>query len=343
MKGRRYLSKSDKRSNNSMFNTIYVEEKALEYPITRQLLQKYADCPVVTIRHYKDVFNRPKQHFALQKQNQSLILAVKEGQFLYKGPEVCQNFGHPNFYYTSFVLNCVFDCEYCYLQGMYPSANMVAFVNVEDFKKSMEEVLVEKQAFLAASYDTDLIAFHNIVPYVDYFYDFFRENPDLLVEIRTKSTNQSFYRNHEPLENIIIAFTLTPAEVIEKYERHTPSLEARIKAVNTAISQGFKVRICFDPIFIDPEIDHAYEPFYRYIFTRIDPGSILDVGYGFFRMSEDFFKRIEKIRSSSLLYAEDYCKDNGVISYPSHVMEKIQKEHMSILYDYIGKEKIFTL
>jgi len=337
------LNKSSKKLNNGVFNTIYVEEKALEYPIARQLLERYADCPVITIGHYKDVFNRPRQHFALQKQKQSLILAVKERQFLYKGPEVCQNFGHPNFYYTSFLLNCIFDCEYCYLQGMYPSANIVAFVNVEDFQKAMGEILLEKQAFLAVSYDTDLIAFHNIVPYMDYFYGFFRENQDLLVEIRTKSANQSFYRDHEPLENIIIAFTLTPDEVIERYERHTPALQARIKAVNTAIAQGFKVRICFDPVFIDPEIDHVYEPFYRHVFAQIDPGSILDIGYGFFRMSGDFFKRIEKIRNRSLLYAEDYCMDNGVMSYPVPVMKKIQKEHMSILCDYISKEKIFTL
>ena len=197
------MNKSSKKLNNGVFNTIYVEEKALEYPIARQLLERYADCPVITIGHYKDVFNRPRQHFALQKQKQSLILAVKERQFLYKGPEVCQNFGHPNFYYTSFLLNCIFDCEYCYLQGMYPSANIVAFVNVEDFQKAMGEILLEKQAFLAVSYDTDLIAFHNIVPYMDYFYGFFRENQDLLVEIRTKSANQSFYRDHEPLENIM--------------------------------------------------------------------------------------------------------------------------------------------
>lgn len=337
------MSKSSKKSNNGMFSTIYVEERALEYPITRQLLERYADCPVIAIRHYKDVFNRPGQHFAVQKQNQSLILAVKERQFLYEGPEVCQNFGHPNFYYTSFLLNCVFDCEYCYLQGMYPSANIVAFVNVEDFQKAMKEVLPEKQAFLAVSYDTDLIAFHSIVPYLDYFYGFFRQNQGLLVEIRTKSANQSFYREHEPLENIIIAFTLTPDEVIEKYERHTPKLQARIKAVNTAIARGFKVRLCFDPIFIDPEIDHVYEPFYRHVFAQIDPGGIMDIGYGFFRMSGDFFKRIEKIRSRSLLYAEDYCMDKGVLSYPLSERERIQREHMDILSDYISKEKIFAL
>jgi spore photoproduct lyase len=326
-----------------MFNTIYVEEKAYKYPITRKLLQRYPDLPVVIINHYKDVFNRPKQHFAVQKQFLSLILAVRDGQLLYEGPEVCQNFDHPNFYYTSFLLNCLFDCEYCFLQGMYPSANIVAFVNTEDFMGGMEEILSEKKVFLAISYDTDLIAFHNIIPYLEYFYDFFAQHPDILVEVRTKSANQSFYNSYPPLENIIIAFTLAPDVIIKKYERHTPLLESRIRAIKTALSKGFKVRLCFDPVFAIPEMEQAYKTFFHYIFSQIDPDSLLDVGYGFFRMSRDFFRRIEKIRSTSLLYAEEYCLKDNVISYPEPVAERIKDQHLEILTKYINEKKVFVL
>ena len=36
-------------------------------------------------------------------------------------------------------MNCVFDCEYCYLKGMYPSANLVVFVNLEDIFAEVEK------------------------------------------------------------------------------------------------------------------------------------------------------------------------------------------------------------
>lgn len=337
------MSKSVQGLKKNLFNTIYVEEAAYKYPLTEQILQKHADCPVITIRHYKDVFNRTNQHFSIQKQHQSLILAVKNSPFLYKGPDVCQNFGYSNFYYTSFLLNCIFDCEYCYLQGMYPSANIVAFVNVEEFQRAMEDVVSKEPVYLAASYDTDLIAFHNILPYLNYFYDFFTKQPNLFVEVRTKSANESFYKNHASLNNLIIAFTLTPEDVIKKYERHTPALEARIKAIQTAIAQGFKVRICLDPIFINPEMDALYEPFYRQVFTQIDSDKIVDVGYGFFRMSKEFFKRIEKHRSNSQLFSEEYCVNKDVISYSRELQEKIKAKHFEILTQYIKKEKIFTL
>ncbi|TYQ12788.1 UNVERIFIED_CONTAM: spore photoproduct lyase [Acetivibrio alkalicellulosi] len=327
----------------NLFNVIYVEEAAFKYPITKEVLDKYCNLQVITIRHYKDVFNRTNQHFQIQKQYQSLILAVKDKPFLYEGPQVCQNFGYPNFYYTSFLLNCIFDCGYCYLQGMYNSANIVAFVNVEDFKNSIEQESLKKPVFLAVSYDTDLIGFYNIIPYIDYFYGFFKMHPALTVEIRTKSGNQSFYKTHTALDNIVIAFTLSPQEIIEKYEKNTPPLKTRIKAIKTALDQGFKVRICLDPVFINPVADHLYEPFYEYVFSEINANKILDLSFGFFRMSKEFFKRIKKQSEYSDLFLDEYCLNENVISYPKEYQNNIMTRHYQILTNYMKKEKIFSL
>lgn len=326
-----------------MFNSIYVEERALDYSITQQLLQKYAGCDIIYIKHYKDVFNRPNQLFRVQKQHQALILAVKENQFIYKGPEVCQDFGHENFYYTSFLLNCIYDCEYCYLQGMYPSANPVAFVNVEDFRDEINKTVGNGPALLAASYDTDLLAFHNIIPYMDYFYGFFAGKPELSVEVRTKSAGLAFYQTHTPLDNLMIAFTLSPQEIIRSYERHTPSLASRIKAVQAAMECGFRVRLCFDPVFIHPHQNALYEPFYEDVFNQIDAGRVTDVGYGFFRMSPDFFKRIEKQLEYSRLFSDNYCVNRDVVSYPPDLQEEVKAEHLTLLSKYMKKEKIFSL
>ncbi len=334
----------DKKKN--IFNAIYVEEAALKYPVSQYVLQKYSHHTIIPIRHYKDVFNRTNQLFSIQKHNQSLILAVKDKPFLYKGPEVCQDFGHPNFYYTSFLLNCIFSCDYCYLQGMYPSANIVAFVNTEDFKNEIASKAMQEPLFLAASYDTDLIGFHNIIPYMDYFYDFFKEEKNLIVEIRTKSGNQSFYEKYKPLDNLIIAFTLSPKEIIEKYEKNTPPLEARIKAINAALKKGFKARICLDPIFISTEnneLDSAYKNFYQYVFSNIDADKIIDIGFGFFRISKEFYKRIIKQPIYPNVFLEDFSKTGSVITYPEKLQAEKKLMHFEILKKYINEERIFDL
>ena len=54
-------------------------------------------------------------------------------------------------------MNCIFDCEYCYLKGMYPSANIVVFVNLEDIFAEVAQKLENHSLYLCVSHDTDLL------------------------------------------------------------------------------------------------------------------------------------------------------------------------------------------
>ena len=91
---------------------------------------------------------------------------MKDEPFLYKGPDICENFGNRHFYYASTILNCIYDCHYCYLQGMYQSANIVIFVNIEDFFEAVDrELSFLGSMYLCTSYDTDLLALEGILPY----------------------------------------------------------------------------------------------------------------------------------------------------------------------------------
>lgn len=331
------MIKSQKNLNVRKFDIIYVEKEAYGYEITADVLKRYPGAEIIMVKSYKDVFNRTKQHFGIQKLFHSLILAVKKDGFVYKGSDMCQNFGYENYCYSTLMLNCIYDCSYCFLQGMYNSANIVAFVNIKDFKNEFQNL--PQKTYLALSYETDLIAFHGIIPYLNYLYDFFKANTHIVAEIRTKSANRVIYKMHKPLENLIIAFTLTPESIINKYEKYTPSLDARIKAVNTAMEEGYKVRICFDPVFADEPGD-VYEAFYNDIFNKIDTQKIYDAGYGFFRMPKEYYSRICKT-NDSIIYAGDY-EDNGYsITYPERLRESVMRKHICIIQNYIDREKIY--
>ena len=127
----------DENYYNPFFSHIYVEEEIAEHPRVKQILARFMKAEIVYIRHYKDVFCRRRQDYEEQHHAQNLILAKKTGSLIYQGAPVCQNFGNTYFYYTSCMMNCIYDCEYCYLKGMYPSANIVIFVNIEDTWKNL--------------------------------------------------------------------------------------------------------------------------------------------------------------------------------------------------------------
>ncbi|MCB0329829.1 MAG: hypothetical protein KDD70_09200, partial [Bdellovibrionales bacterium] len=140
------------------FSHIYIEEDVREVERTQQILERFPKAILVPIDHYKEVFNRNNQNFRFQKNSPQLILAKRRGEFFYPGSTIAPDFGASRFYYNTVVLNCLYDCEYCYLQGMFPSAHLVAFVNNEDFIEAIRAELRGKQSiYLCLSYDTDLL------------------------------------------------------------------------------------------------------------------------------------------------------------------------------------------
>lgn len=119
-----------------------------EHSRTKQILEKLNNTTVIEIDHYKDVFCRKKQSISAQSNAKALILAENTSGCIYEGAPVCQSFGNENFYYCSCMMNCIFDCEYCYLKGMYPSGNLVVFVNLEDILRSLKHFWRKKHISL---------------------------------------------------------------------------------------------------------------------------------------------------------------------------------------------------
>ena len=266
------------------FSHVYVEDKARSFPLTEEILKRNGNAVVIPLSHYKDVFDRPRQDTQAQKNSPALILAVREGSRIFKGAPVCQSFGQRNFYYSSSVMNCLFDCEYCYLKGMYPSSNIVVFVNFEDYEKDVSGLLEEGSLYVCASYDTDLIALDGLTGLAGKWTGLAKRNKDLLVELRTKAAPPVL----ENVPNVIYAFTVSPDEVVRKYEKNTPSADDRLKAAARAIDAGCNVRLCFDPMILTDGWRELYGKFADHAAEIIDFSKLTDVSVGCFRISKEY-------------------------------------------------------
>lgn len=326
---------------NPFFSHIYVEKAVLKHERTQNILRKFPSATVIEIEHYKDVFCRSRQSFPLQHRTQKLILAAKRGTLLYEGAPVCQNFDNQNFYYTSCVMNCIFDCAYCYLKGMYPSAHIVVFVNLEDIFAEVERVLKKHPLYLCVSYDTDLLAMEQIIGYVREWCDFAAKQENLKIEIRTKCANQSFAQSVTPTSAVIYAFTLSPQAVIDAYEHHTPSLAERLFCAAKLIQTGYSVRLCFDPMLYIPDWEQHYETMLEQVFRTIPMENIVDVSVGTFRIAKDYLKNMRKQDSESAVIWFPFQKEGGYCHYPDALMEQMECFLSKKLEKKISKEKIF--
>ena len=331
------------------FQHIYVEEAILQSPDVERVLRKFPKAKVIPIKHYKDVFNRKKQGRLAQSRSRKLILAKKEGQRLYDGAVVCQDFSESHFCYTSLLMNCPFHCAYCYLQGMYPSSNLVMFLNLEDYFSDCKKWIAEKgRLYLCISYDTDLLAMEGVYPYVEEFARFLNQENALRIEVRTKAGGEGLWRKMQRLplssdarKRMIFAFTLSPEEIIEEAEEGSARLSSRIFAIQKALEEGYLVRLCFDPMIYHPRWKELYGDLLQEVFEKIPMEQIHDCSVGSFRISESYLKAMGKALPNSPHTQFPYENTGGYYHYPKELMEEMEGFLYSRLQEKLPKEKIF--
>ncbi|HBT51609.1 MAG TPA: DNA repair photolyase, partial [Petrotoga sp.] len=280
----------------------------------------------------------------LQKLSPSLILAVKKGDFIYKGSNLCHNFEQQDFYYTNFIVNCLYDCDYCYLKGMNFSSHILFFVNLSEYFNELRRLIVEKgKLYLSISYDSDILLFDGIYPFLKEWIKFAKENPLITIEIRTKTSNYKKFLNYSPIDNLIITWSISPQEVISKYEKNTPSLERRLIAISQLLKKGWKINLALDPIlYIGENWSDKYKEFINSITENINIKEINAITLGVFRIPADYLKRFKKFFESSISFFP-YQTINGVSTYPEELKNEMIKFVYSELKNIFDKTNIYIL
>ncbi|MEX0322273.1 MAG: radical SAM protein [Puniceicoccaceae bacterium] len=316
----------------------------MDHPRTREVLKRFPRSQLIPIDDYQNVFGRSRQDFWRQKASPKLVLAHKKENLLYKGNVFLQGNESPNFCYTAQVLNCPYDCHYCYLQGMYAGANIVAFVNLEDTFRAAEEACAtrpdpKRPLHLAISYDTDLLALEGILGFGRDWLRWAESQPDMLVEIRTKSAIHRLLAEFPPVDTVRLAWTLSPDPVARQYEEGAPSLDARIKALKHAADKGWRISICLDPVLMVPGHHRVYSEFVHKLERELPWPQVEQVELGVFRMSSTHFKRMQKRPGTDLLHYP-FEHANNAVSYKLEERKELVSEVFVQLQNSISEEKI---
>ncbi len=238
-----------------------MERGAFGFELTDLALSKFPRASVIKIGHYKDVFNRPGQDFQIQKSSMKLILAKKTEPFLYPASDMVQEFDTPNVYYNTPILNCLYNCDYCFLQGMYRSAHYLLFVNFEDFKREIEEILAQSReggVYFFSGYDCDSLALDSVTDFVREFVPFFAERPKGILELRTKSSNVDSLLELEAIPNCVVAYSLSPDAVARALEHKAPPLRQRLASIGKLASAGWPIGLRFDPLIYNENFNEMY-------------------------------------------------------------------------------------
>ncbi|HIC74848.1 MAG TPA: DNA photolyase [Candidatus Marinimicrobia bacterium] len=327
-----------------MIETIYIEEAVRSHPRTSEILARFPGARRIRCHRYGEVFNPRGQDFRIQKRRPALILAEKFKNFVLPAPEGFGIGGSENFYF-SHMLNCLYDCRYCFLQGMYQSAHYVMFVNHESFMDAIDRRLEETKESQAVTffsgYDCDSLALESVTGFVKAFLPFFRERPRALLELRTKSVRVQELLKTEPFENCVTAFSFTPAEISEKTEHGVPPVASRIEAMAKLAEAGWKVGLRLDPLIYHKGFENSYSKLVRDIFNAVPPEAVHSTSLGPMRFPKAMYDRIVRLYPDDRLLAGPLSPSNGMVTYRRHVEEEMTEVCRALLGEYVPEEKFF--
>lgn len=328
-----------------MIDTIYIEEQVLDHPRTQQILTRFPKADHIVVDRYGEVFNSHTQNFRVQKQNPALVLAHKANTRVHPTPAQYETGGGAN-YYFSHMLNCLYDCRYCFLQGMFRSANYLLFVNYEDFMTDIEAVALQhrqddKPAWFFSGYDCDSLALEPVTGFADYFLDKFQSVDNAILELRTKSTQIRSLLSRPALPNVVVAYSLSPDAVANSIEAGAPSVAKRIQALARLQAEGWRIGLRFDPIIWHQNYQESYSQLFTDVFESIDVSKVDSITLGGFRLPKGFYKTMRKLYPEHWLFSAGLSESEGTISYS----QEIEREMFSALGEELNThaptEKIY--
>ena len=323
-----------------MAKTIFIENNVFEHFRTKKILNIIKARNIIRINHYGEIFNRNKQNFRIQKDSLNYIIAAKKNNLVIPIPPSTTSVKG---FYFSHMYNCIYDCDYCFLQGHFNSAYHVYFINYEDFGKAIsnESMKTKTKIWFFSGYDCDSLASEKITGFAEYFVPFFSKLQNCMLEIRTKSSRTTELLKIKPNSNVVCAFSLNPQNLIDLFEKGTPNLSSRIQSIKLLSENGWKIGLRFDPLILTEASKEDYLELFELAVNCIPKNNIHSVSLGSLRLSESHHKKMVKNDMQNRLLLDNRYSYKEKLWQPDHKIRDVETQLSEHLKKLIPQSSIF--
>jgi spore photoproduct lyase len=291
---------------------LYVERAAEKWPAAKAIRKKLEPRETISIEDYQEFFSRRRTNYLDKRTTRNVFIAVKRGAMVKEAPPAYGYGVSDLHYYYVHAYNCIYECEYCYLQGYFSSPDLVFFVNHDDALAEMRQLAAQhrgkKRIWFHAGEFSDSLALSHITGELPHYWKFFEENPDTWLELRTKSINLSVLRSLPPLPNVVVSFSLATEPQAAIYDRKTPSLGQRLKAMQRLRDMGFRLGIHFDPIIYADDFTEQMQLVAARVRDGVGYNAIEYVSLGAVRFAKDVYREARLNYPNSPMFARHFIQ-----------------------------------
>lgn len=225
------------------------------------------------------------------------------------------------------VENCVFGCSYCTIQTFYSDKTVFDDSIVE--KLSQIQLAADRRYHIGTGQSSDSLVWGNKHGNLEALFNFAADNPNALLEFKTKSDNISYFLENDVPANIVCSWSLNPQTIIDNEEHFTASLDRRLNAARGVADKGVKVSFHFHPIVYYDNWEEEYTAIAANVQQKFEAHEILFISFGSVTFIKPVLKKIRKQNFHTKITQMDLVMDpHGKMTYPDAIkVEKFSAMH----------------
>ena len=254
---------------------IYFEKEILNYPLGKELMNKYKEIPKVEIENHNNIEEmRKKENKEFPYMKENLIIGVR------KTHKFVENHKTSDFLVPYTSSGCTASCMYCYLVCNYNKcAYLRLFVNREQM---MEKIIKtaeksEKELTFEIGSNSDLILENTITNNIPWTIENFKNTNKGKLTFPTKFDMVDDILDLDHKGKVTIRMSVNPEDIINKVEFGTSRLKGRIEAINKLKEAGYNVGILIAPVIMVENWKSLYLELIRKLSVELSPNAKKDV------------------------------------------------------------------
>ncbi len=220
---------------------------------------------------------------------------------------------------------CGFDCSYCSIRYFYNSEKVGFNRDFLDKLKAIE-LNPEKVYHIGTGQSSDSLMWGNRAGILDGLLDFAGENPNVILEFKTKSDNIPHLLHRKVPANVITTWSLNPQIIIDNEEHFTASLERRIQSARKLTAQGNLVGFHFHPMVFYDGWETDYGEIIKSLLSQFDPADVVMISLGTLTFIKPVLKKMREHPMRSRILQMPLEETGGKFSYP-HVIKRKMFRH----------------
>jgi spore photoproduct lyase len=247
------------------------------------------------------------------------------------------------------VERCGFDCSYCSIQSFYHGNQVIFDSNFAD-NLSQLKLDPEQTYHIGTGQSSDSLMWGNKHGILAALINFAKTNPNVILELKTKSANISYLSKVEIPPNIICTWSLNTQTIIDNEEHKTASLQQRIDAARKIADMGVIVGFHFHPIVHYSGWRDEYHSIYSQLQDMFTPKQVAMISIGTLTFIKPVVKKIRERNLTSKILKMPMIEAAGKLSYPeetklklfSHAYDSFCKEWQDNVFFYLCMENHST-